>query len=217
MAKAKLEYIWLDGHLPTQQMRSKTKVVDNFSGNVEDAPIWSFDGSSTNQAPGGSSDLLLKPVRVFVDPARDDADDERFEDHPFLLQGEGNGTGIAVALLQSVGDQHDDVPAIIAGRKIRPCLLKGERNRRGALGCEGAELVLDVAEVILPPERNDQLRIIAYLGRKPELVAIYAKPQLNVLHRLQAVEQAGEQFPGNVDLHVALPATIHALGCIQHK
>ena len=44
MAASKLEYIWLDGHLPTQQMRSKTKVVENFSGKVEDAPLWSFDG-----------------------------------------------------------------------------------------------------------------------------------------------------------------------------
>lgn len=70
MAKSKLEYIWLDGHLPTQQMRCKTKIVDNFSGKPEDAPIWSFDGSSTNQALGGSSDLLLKPVRVFHDPER---------------------------------------------------------------------------------------------------------------------------------------------------
>ena len=60
MAGSKLEYIWLDGHLPTQQMRSKTKVVENFTGKVEDAPMWSFDGSSTNQAEGGSSDLLLK-------------------------------------------------------------------------------------------------------------------------------------------------------------
>lgn len=73
MAKAKLEYIWLDGHLPTQQMRSKTLVVDGFDGKVEDAPMWSFDGSSTNQAEGGASDLLLQPVRIFVDPARDNA------------------------------------------------------------------------------------------------------------------------------------------------
>ncbi len=73
MPKCKLEYIWLDGHLPTQQMRSKTKIVDDFSGDAKDAPMWSFDGSSTNQAEGGSSDLLLKPVRSFVDPARDNA------------------------------------------------------------------------------------------------------------------------------------------------
>ncbi|PID59454.1 MAG: glutamine synthetase [Ignavibacteriae bacterium] len=73
MPKCKLEYIWLDGHLPTQKMRSKTKIIENFSGNAQDAPMWSFDGSSTYQAEGGSSDLLLKPVRAFLDPARDNA------------------------------------------------------------------------------------------------------------------------------------------------
>lgn len=73
MAKAKLEYIWLDGSEPTQGMRSKTKIVDKFSGKLEDCPMWSFDGSSTNQAPGGSSDCLLKPVAIFPDPGRKDA------------------------------------------------------------------------------------------------------------------------------------------------
>ncbi len=70
MTKCKLEYIWLDGYQPTQSLRSKTKIVDDFSGNVEDAPMWGFDGSSTQQAPGGSSDCLLKPVYVCEDPAR---------------------------------------------------------------------------------------------------------------------------------------------------
>jgi glutamine synthetase len=68
--KAKLEYIWLDGYKPTQSLRSKTKVVENFSGKLEDVPVWSFDGSSTQQAPGGSSDCILKPVFVCPDPAR---------------------------------------------------------------------------------------------------------------------------------------------------
>jgi len=66
---AKLEYIWLDG-ARTQKMRSKTKVVRDFDGKVESCPVWSFDGSSTMQAEGNSSDCLLKPVRVFKDPAR---------------------------------------------------------------------------------------------------------------------------------------------------
>lgn len=72
MSKSKLEYIWLDGYKPTQSLRSKTKIVDDFSGKLEDAPMWSFDGSSTEQAPGGSSDCLLKPVAVYPDPARVD-------------------------------------------------------------------------------------------------------------------------------------------------
>jgi len=70
MKKAKLEYIWLDGYKPTQNMRSKTKVVENFSGKLEDCPVWSFDGSSTKQAIGKSSDCLLKPVAIYTDPDR---------------------------------------------------------------------------------------------------------------------------------------------------
>ena len=73
MAKTKLEYIWLDGYKPTQNMRSKTKVVDDFSGKLEDCPVWSFDGSSTRQATGDNSDCLLKPVAIYPDPARRDA------------------------------------------------------------------------------------------------------------------------------------------------
>ena len=70
MAKAKLEYIWLDGYEPTQSLRSKTKVLSDFGGTLEECPMWSFDGSSTLQADGSSSDCLLKPVAIFPDPAR---------------------------------------------------------------------------------------------------------------------------------------------------
>ena len=69
----KLEYIWLDGYKPTQSLRSKTKIVHEFSGKVDDLDNWSFDGSSTEQAPGGSSDCILKPVFVVPDPGRKSA------------------------------------------------------------------------------------------------------------------------------------------------
>ena len=70
MSKSKLEYIWLDGYKPTQSLRSKTKIVANFSGKLDDCEMWSFDGSSTQQAEGGSSDCLLKPVKCVPDPGR---------------------------------------------------------------------------------------------------------------------------------------------------
>ncbi len=35
--------------------------------------MWCFDGSSTQQAEGGSSDCLLKPVAIFPDPGRKNA------------------------------------------------------------------------------------------------------------------------------------------------
>jgi glutamine synthetase len=72
MAGIKLEYIWLDGYQPIQSLRSKTKIERKFSGKLEDCPVWSFDGSSTEQAPGGSSDCLLKPVFLVKDPQRKD-------------------------------------------------------------------------------------------------------------------------------------------------
>jgi len=64
----KLEYIWLDGTEPTTQLRSKTKIVKSFGRDGGVAPIWGFDGSSTEQAEGGSSDCVLKPVRVYPNP-----------------------------------------------------------------------------------------------------------------------------------------------------
>lgn len=73
MVSSKLEYIWLDGCKPIQTLRSKTKIEKNFSGKLEDCPIWCFDGSSTEQAPGGSSDCLLKPVFIAKDPQRKNA------------------------------------------------------------------------------------------------------------------------------------------------
>ena len=71
--KSKLEYIWLDGYQPTQSLRSKTQVRENFGGTLEECPMWSFDGSSTEQAEGGDSDCLLKPVAIYPDPDRQNA------------------------------------------------------------------------------------------------------------------------------------------------
>ncbi len=72
MAFQKLEYIWLDGYAPEANLRSKTKVLqlDEFEGEVDRLPEWSYDGSSTQQAEGKSSDCLLKPVRCVPDPER---------------------------------------------------------------------------------------------------------------------------------------------------
>ncbi|NOX49937.1 MAG: glutamine synthetase [Gammaproteobacteria bacterium] len=71
--KMKLEYIWLDGYQPTQSLRSKTRVESDFGGTLEECPMWSFDGSSTEQADGSDSDCLLKPVAIYPDPDRKNA------------------------------------------------------------------------------------------------------------------------------------------------
>ena len=80
--KLKLEYIWLDGYTPEPNLRSKIKIFDwqESQGSLqnplfatptpEDLPHWSFDGSSTLQAEGKSSDCVLNPVRIYQDPTK---------------------------------------------------------------------------------------------------------------------------------------------------
>lgn len=71
MAKYKLEYLWLDGYQPVRNIRGKTQVKEYASfPKLEELPDWGFDGSSTQQAPGGSSDCVLKPVAVYPDSTR---------------------------------------------------------------------------------------------------------------------------------------------------
>ncbi|WP_448950808.1 glutamine synthetase beta-grasp domain-containing protein [Labrys neptuniae] len=71
MTKYKLEYVWLDGYKPTANLRGKTMVreFEAFPA-LDQLPLWGFDGSSTQQAEGSSSDCVLKPVRIVPDPER---------------------------------------------------------------------------------------------------------------------------------------------------
>ncbi|WUD75728.1 glutamine synthetase beta-grasp domain-containing protein [Streptomyces sp. NBC_00510] len=62
----KAEYIWIDGTEPTAKLRSKTKILADGA----EPGVWGFDGSSTNQAEGHSSDRVLKPVATYPDPIR---------------------------------------------------------------------------------------------------------------------------------------------------
>ena len=63
-------YIWLDGAKPTKKMRCKKRILQlpKEGAALSDFPDWGFDGSSTYQAEGHDSDLILKPVNIFVDP-----------------------------------------------------------------------------------------------------------------------------------------------------
>lgn len=62
----KIEYVWLDGYKPEPNLRSKIKITNNVIDNINEVPIWGFDGSSTMQAEGFSSDCYLKPVRLYT-------------------------------------------------------------------------------------------------------------------------------------------------------
>ena len=78
--KIKLEYVWLDGTQPEPKLRSKTKIYSPPMGKdgihlelpkLDALPKWTFDGSSTGQAEGNFSDLVLNPVKMYPDPLRD--------------------------------------------------------------------------------------------------------------------------------------------------
>ena len=65
MSNTILEYVWLGAN---NELRSKTKVVSGEMSLVAEMPLWSFDGSSTEQAPGNHSDCILKPVKAYPNP-----------------------------------------------------------------------------------------------------------------------------------------------------
>lgn len=70
-----VEYIWLDGAMPVNRLRSKSKIISLQSKpHISDFPYWSFDGSSTDQATGDNSDCLLMPVTFVKDPLENNGD-----------------------------------------------------------------------------------------------------------------------------------------------
>ena len=62
-----VEYVWIGGNY---ELRSKSRVLHKTIESVEDLPSWNFDGSSTSQAEGNDSEVILKPCALFNDPFR---------------------------------------------------------------------------------------------------------------------------------------------------
>jgi len=60
-----LEYIWID---VSGKTRSKNKVITIEIDEKLILEEWTFDGSSTGQASGAISDIILKPVSIFKNP-----------------------------------------------------------------------------------------------------------------------------------------------------
>jgi glutamine synthetase len=111
------EYIWLDGGEPTQNLRNKTRILDfqNKAPKLEQFPEWGYDGSSTNQATGHHSDLVLKPVYFVRDP----------------LRGEGN------YLVMCEVFNTDNTPHATNHRaKLREEIAMGSKNENAFIGFE---------------------------------------------------------------------------------
>lgn len=123
---ATLEYIWLDGTQPVQALRSKTRLLpyeDELL--LKDLPQWSFDGSSTNQAKGGSSDCLLNPVYLCINPLRGEA--SYFVMCEVMIDEKTPHATNARAVLRKLMDKGGEAANIRIGFEQEYILLKNDR------------------------------------------------------------------------------------------
>ena len=64
MFSIRVEYVWIDNDF---KLRSKVKVMYNVEiKSIEDIPEWNYDGSSTGQAEGNDSEVIIKPRSMFT-------------------------------------------------------------------------------------------------------------------------------------------------------
>uniref|UniRef100_A0A7S3EDQ4 Glutamine synthetase n=1 Tax=Rhodosorus marinus TaxID=101924 RepID=A0A7S3EDQ4_9RHOD len=116
--KVLAEYIWLGGKVADMStgkpicrdatdIRSKTKVLDKAPESVADLPEWNYDGSSTEQAMGNDSEVMLRPVAIYKDPFRK-GDNILVLCEGYTPQGEpliSNTRSKAVKIMDEIKDQ----------------------------------------------------------------------------------------------------------------
>jgi glutamine synthetase len=66
--RVQAEYVWIGGN--GGDLRCKTKTLAKSPASVGELPLWNYDGSSTNQAPGSNSEVILHPKAIYPDPFR---------------------------------------------------------------------------------------------------------------------------------------------------
>ena len=67
MIKVIVEYVWIDGD---NNLRSKARTLNFRPLRIIDIPKWNYDGSSTKQAFGNNSEIILKPRVLYPCPFR---------------------------------------------------------------------------------------------------------------------------------------------------
>merc|ERR1719487_1241961 len=65
--KVQAEYVWIDAD---QTCRSKCRTIATEKAKLGMLPDWNYDGSSTGQAPGDDSEVIITPRAVYPDPFR---------------------------------------------------------------------------------------------------------------------------------------------------
>lgn len=78
------EYVWIGGsgegaflnpfvsspQIPNPDVRSKSRTLEFVPKSPSELPEWNYDGSSTNQATGRDSEVVIKPRAIYRDPFR---------------------------------------------------------------------------------------------------------------------------------------------------
>jgi glutamine synthetase len=62
-------YVFVGGN---KELRSKSRTFEKKHYKFDDLPLWNYDGSSTGQAEGNYSEVIIKPQCIFKDPFRKD-------------------------------------------------------------------------------------------------------------------------------------------------
>merc|ERR1719502_2493145 len=101
--KVQAEYLFIDAD---GDVRSKCRTVDAAKATVDQLPDWNYDGSSTNQAPGEDSEVIIKPRAIYKDPFRG-GDNILVLTDTYTPAGEPLPTNSRVAAVEAFGDCAD--------------------------------------------------------------------------------------------------------------
>lgn len=125
------EYIWIGGN---NELRSKCRVMDGYNmDSVSFYPDWNYDGSSTGQAIGSDSEVIMKPMAVFKCPFRK-GDNRMVLCDTYLPSGEPHITNHRVGAVEIFDRKPEEEPWF--GLEQEYFLVDLKTNK--PLGCESS-------------------------------------------------------------------------------
>merc|ERR1719253_177440 len=104
--KVQAEYLFIDAY---GDVRSKCRTVDASKAKLGELPDWNYDGSSTDQAPGEDSEVIIKPRAIYKDPFRG-GDNILVLTDTYTPAGESLPTNTRVPAMEKFAGAGDEAP-----------------------------------------------------------------------------------------------------------